>query len=203
MKKKLEKREMISKSLNNISVIKWKDKRNVWMITNAFVPELVESFNRYGNLKQKLNAIHVYNQNISSINQSDQILSYHSGLRKTVRSYKKVGIYIFEIFVANSFYLSMKNTTRPKSSTKIKPEANFHYLCPIPATEKKKTPTRTWKHCLTKENRKKIKISVSEMPRSTSIVHRPMFPLAPRKDWQGSNRIIFRKWTGLRLSNQG
>ena len=110
------------------------------MITNE---QLVESFNRLGNLKQKLNAIHVYNQNISSINQSDQILSYHSGLRKTVRWYKKAGTHIFEIFVANSFYLYMKNTTRPKSSTKIKPEANFHYLCPITATEKKKTPTRT------------------------------------------------------------
>ena len=57
----------------------------------------------------------------------------------------------------------MKNTTRPKlstmkeykegiiqvlvgpakPSTKIKPQANFHYLCAIPATEKKKTLTRT------------------------------------------------------------
>ena len=47
MKKKLKKEEMISKSLNDISVIKWKDKRNVRMITNAFVPELVESVNRH------------------------------------------------------------------------------------------------------------------------------------------------------------
>ena len=60
----------------------------------------------------------------------------------------------------------MKNTTRPKlstmkeykeykegiiqvlvgpakPSTKIKPQANFHYLCAIPASEKKKTLTRT------------------------------------------------------------
>ena len=86
-------------------------------------------------------------------------LSYNSGLRKNVRSYKKVGIHIFEIFVASSFYLYMKNTTWPKFSTlkeykkaiirvlvgpaksslKIKPPANFHYLCAIPITEKKKT----------------------------------------------------------------
>ena len=121
------------------------------MITNAFVPELVESINRHGNSIQKPNAIHVYNQNMSGIDRSDQMLSYHSGWRKTVRWYKKVGIHIFDFFVANSFYLYMKNTTRPKFSTineykeaifrvlvgpaklytKIKPQANFHYLCAV------------------------------------------------------------------------
>ena len=52
MKKKLKKGKIISKSLNDISVIKWKDKRDVRMITNAFVPELVESVNRHENSKQ-------------------------------------------------------------------------------------------------------------------------------------------------------
>ena len=124
------------------------------------------------------------------IDRSHRKLSYNSGLRKTVRWYKKVGIHIFDIFMANSFYLYMKNTTRPKfstlkeykeaiigvlvgpakSSSKIKPPANFHYLCAIPITDKKKTRTRTCKHCSTKENRKNSK-SVSEMPWTTSIVH--------------------------------
>ena len=95
MKKKLKKGEMISKSLNDISVIKWKDKKYVRMITNAFIPELVKSVNRHGNSKQKPNAIHVCNQKMSCINQLDQMLFYHLGLRKTVRWYRKVGIHIF------------------------------------------------------------------------------------------------------------
>ena len=95
MKKKLKKGEMILKSLNDFSVIKWKDKRDVRMITNAVVPEIVESVNRPGNSKQKPNAFHVYNQNMSGIDRYDQMLSYHSGLRKTARWYKKVGIPIF------------------------------------------------------------------------------------------------------------
>ena len=53
------------------------------MITNAFVPELVESVNRQGNSKRKSSAIHIYNQSMSGIERSDQMLSYHSGLRKT------------------------------------------------------------------------------------------------------------------------
>ena len=112
MKKKLKKGEMILKSLNDFSVIKWKDKRDMRMITNAVVPEIVESVNRPGNSKQKPNAFHVYNQNMSGIDRYDQMLSYHSGLRKTARWYKKVGIHFFEIFLANTFYLHMKNTTR-------------------------------------------------------------------------------------------
>ena len=95
------------------------------------------------------------------------MLSCRSGLRKTVRWYKKVGIHIFQIFLANLFYLYMKNTTRPKFSTikkhkeaiiqdlvgsekpsaKIKTQASLHYLRAIPATEKKETPTTTCKHC--------------------------------------------------------
>ena len=54
------------KSLNDISVIKWKDKRDVLMITDDFLSELVESANRHENSKQKPNAIHVYNQNMST-----------------------------------------------------------------------------------------------------------------------------------------
>ena len=78
----------------------------------------------------------------------------------------------------------MKNTTRPKfstmkeykeaivrvlvgpakASTKIKPQTNFHYLCTIPATEKRKTPTRTCKRCSTKENRKESRYQCLKCP---------------------------------------
>ena len=61
MKEKLKKGEIIPESLNDISVIKWKDKSNVRMITNAFIPGLVELVNRDENSEQKPNAIYVYN----------------------------------------------------------------------------------------------------------------------------------------------
>ena len=43
MKMKLKKGEMISKLLNDISVIKWKYKREVQMVTNASILEVDES----------------------------------------------------------------------------------------------------------------------------------------------------------------
>ena len=47
MKMKLKKGEMISKLLNDISVIKWKYKREVHMVTNASILEVDESVNRH------------------------------------------------------------------------------------------------------------------------------------------------------------
>ena len=61
MKEKLKKGEIIPESLNDISVIKWKDKSNVRMTTNAFIPGLVEPVNWDENSEQKPNAIYVYN----------------------------------------------------------------------------------------------------------------------------------------------
>ena len=54
---------------------------------------------------------------MSGIDRYDQMLSYQSGLRKTARWYKKVGIHIFEFFLSNTFYLHMKNTTRLSSGS--------------------------------------------------------------------------------------
>lgn len=105
-KKKLKKGEMIFRSSDDISVTKWKDKRDVRMISNAFIPELVETVNRHGKSRQKPNIVDIYNQNMSGIDRSDQMLSYHSGLRKTIRWNKKVGVHILEIFMANAFYIT-------------------------------------------------------------------------------------------------
>ena len=39
------------------------------------------------------------------------MLSYHSGLRKTLRWYKKAGVHSLEIFLTNAFYLYRKFST--------------------------------------------------------------------------------------------
>ena len=97
-KKKFEKGEMVFQSLDDITITRWKDKRDVRMITNAFVPESVETVNQYGKTKDKPNVVYVYNQNMSGIDRSDHMLSYHSGLQKTIRWYKKVGLQSWRSF---------------------------------------------------------------------------------------------------------
>ena len=68
-------------------VAKWKDKRDVLMISNAHIQKMATVTNQRGNEKQKPSMVKDYNNSMSSIDRSDQMLSYHSGLRKTLRWY--------------------------------------------------------------------------------------------------------------------
>ena len=45
------------------------------------------------------------------------MLSYHSGLRKTVRWYKKVGVHMVEMMLTNAFYLYVKFAPNPHLNT--------------------------------------------------------------------------------------
>ena len=53
-------RGMVFQSLNDISMINWKYKTDVHVITNAFIPEFAESINRHWKSKQKPNVVHIY-----------------------------------------------------------------------------------------------------------------------------------------------
>ena len=70
-----------------MTVAKWKDKRDVLMISNAHIQKMATVTNQRSNEKQKPSMVKDYNNSMSSIDHSDQMLSYHSGLRKTLRWY--------------------------------------------------------------------------------------------------------------------
>ena len=99
--KKLKEGEMVWRSLNDITVCKWKDKREVLTISNAHQAEMVSVSNRRGKEKMKPNIVKDYNEAMSGIDRSDQMLSYNSALR----CYKKVGVHMFEIFLTNAFHV--------------------------------------------------------------------------------------------------
>ena len=56
----------------------------------------------------KPNTVKEYNMNMSGIDRSDQMLSYRSALRKTIRWYKKLGVHLIEMFLINSHLLFQK-----------------------------------------------------------------------------------------------
>ena len=64
MKTKLNKGEVIYRS-NQVSVCKWKDRRAVYTISNAHVPEMMDATNRHGKVKKKPNLVREYHQNMS------------------------------------------------------------------------------------------------------------------------------------------
>lgn len=74
--------------------------------------------NRRGVEIQKPKPIIEYNKNISGIDRCDQMLSYYSSPRKTIKWYKKVMFHLLDITMWNSFYLYKKRF----------PQYNGHYI---------------------------------------------------------------------------
>ena len=105
-KSKLKKGEVISRSREGIVVSKWKDKRDVLMISNMHEVKMVEVANKRGE-----NMVRDYNNGMSGVDRSDQMVSYYDCLRKTTRWYKKLALHIFYIFVFNAFCLNSKYGT--------------------------------------------------------------------------------------------
>ncbi|XP_044745115.1 piggyBac transposable element-derived protein 4 [Coccinella septempunctata] len=166
VRKKLKKGEHIWSKKQNTSVYvsKWKDKRDVLAITTAVHPEMVTVGNRYGIEKNKPREIHEYNQHMSGIDRSDQMLSYYSCPRKTIRWHKKVLFRLLDISVWNSFLLYRKGLqkkikmvefrealilslieidinetgrifTKQRASTSNLPAGEQHFPAEIPVTE--------------------------------------------------------------------
>ena len=115
----------------------------------------------------KPNIVRDYNNGMSGIDRSEQMLSYYQGLRESVGWYKKVGFHFFDMFVHNSFYL-FKQANRQNKMTLIKfctevvkslldyeklfqierrGSNSAHYPKLIPISEKNKNLTLRCKSC--------------------------------------------------------
>lgn len=106
--KKVKSGEYIWHRQGNIYVSKWKDKRDVSVINTKYQPHLLLSKNRFGKEKNKPIEIIHYNNNMSGIDRSDQMVKYYSSPRKQSRWYKKVLFHLLDIIVWNSFYIYKK-----------------------------------------------------------------------------------------------
>lgn len=102
---KLKKGEFTWQRLGNVYVTKWKDQRDVLSISTAHHPELVNVENRYGVEKIKPQDVAEYNQYMSGVDRLDQMISYYSTPRKTIRWYKKVLFHLIDVTIWNAYYL--------------------------------------------------------------------------------------------------
>lgn len=105
---KLKRGEFIWKRSGEVYVTKWKDKRDVLTLTTAHHPNLVEVENRYGEPKIKPVDVASYNDHMSGVDRADQMTSYYSSPRKTIRWYKKVLFHLLDVSVWNAYYMYKK-----------------------------------------------------------------------------------------------
>ena len=157
-------------------MVKWKDTREVVTISNKHTePKLVPVTNRRGFEKLKPDSVRDYNRYMSRIDRTDQMLSYHSAMRKTIRWYKKVGVHMMEMFLVNAFYLYNQtkmnicdrvsiSVFREMVSTwlvgplTVDPRdtcvTDFHFLAPLPPTNSKTNPTKQCRVCSKQKKRR-------------------------------------------------
>ena len=165
-------------------------------ISNARNLETVKVSKRCSKEKMKPNIVRDYNS-MCGMDWSDQMLSYHSGLRKTLRWYKKAGVHILEIFLTNAFYLYRKFSPNKKiahlvdfceviikkliGNRKKEPMSisvvNFHYPAVIPENQQKKKPNRCCRHCTTNKIRRELHYQCGHCAYQPALCVDPCFRL--------------------------
>ena len=151
-----------------MTVCNWKDKRDVLTISNMHQVEMEEVRNRNGKVSVKPNIVIDYNNGMSGVDRSDQMLSYYSALRKTIRWPKKVAFHLFEGMIHNAHILYCHATSTKVKSLPFREKfvkcflreklpnsaerprdtgPTQHYLETLPPTEKKERPTKACRIC--------------------------------------------------------
>jgi len=82
-------------------------------ITTRVHPKSIQSENRYGQQKNKPSEIVEYNNYMSGVDRSDQMVSYYSSPRKTCKWYKKVIFHLLNVTIWNSFFIYKKHFDSP------------------------------------------------------------------------------------------
>lgn len=99
---------------NNIRIRKWKDKHIVFLITTGHVTDLVECQNYRTIKKMKPNHIIEYTKNTRGVDCCDQMVSYYSYPRKTLKWYKKVILHYLDVILYNAYYLYTLKVNKAK-----------------------------------------------------------------------------------------
>lgn len=113
IKKKLKKGETVAQVSNTgIMVLKWKDKRDVLMLSTKHNDNLMHVENKFGKIISKPEVVLDYNNWKGLVDLCDLRSSYHSPLRRSLKWYRKVAFEIkFNTSVVNalSVYNKVKN----------------------------------------------------------------------------------------------
>ncbi|KAJ8963890.1 hypothetical protein NQ314_005307 [Rhamnusium bicolor] len=134
---KLRAGEHVWRRCGNTYVSKWGDKREVLAITTGYQPKLIETTNKYGQNKVKPIEVAGYNDNMSGIDRADQMISYYSCPRKSIRWNKKAFRLIKKMAESTSLMFQIKRRKKSKKGKVnifLKP-----YPQPTPLNERENT----------------------------------------------------------------
>lgn len=107
MRQNLNRGQVVAKSRPPLMALKWKDKKDIYMLTtihkNIMAPSLKED-RRTGLPVMKPMAVLDYSKNMGSVDTADMMLSSLQCIRKSVKWHKKIFFHIIDMYLLNSFY---------------------------------------------------------------------------------------------------
>ncbi|CAJ0950808.1 unnamed protein product, partial [Ranitomeya imitator] len=108
--RRLEKGASFSLASDQLLAVKWKDRKDVYMLSTLHTDTTVTVRERGATRdKEKPVCVTDYNRHMGGVDLSDQVLQPYLVKRKTRAWYKKVGIYLIQTATYNSFVLYKKS----------------------------------------------------------------------------------------------
>ena len=99
--------------MDHLLAIKWKDIHDVFFLTTAHEAALVAApSSRGAHHKMKPSAVLDYNKYKTGVDRSDQMLSYYSSGRKTIKWWKRLFFRLFDLIVVNAHILHNKTSKK-------------------------------------------------------------------------------------------
>ena len=108
-KAKLKKKgECVFQRNGPLLCLKWKEKKDVTMLSTAHEAIFVETghVNRDGKKIEKPECINYYCARMGGVDLSDQLLNYYSFLRKSMKWSRKLLIHLFNLVILNAYILN-------------------------------------------------------------------------------------------------
>jgi len=110
---KLEVGQTESEHTSTMLAIRWKDRRDVYMLTTQFENQMIAVIGKkdhHGNQVMKPLSVLKYNENMGAIDKTDMLLSSVECVRKTIKWYKKLFFHLIDLSLLNA-YSSYKTVT--------------------------------------------------------------------------------------------
>lgn len=102
----LKKGEFVWRCCNNLIALRWKDKRDVYMLsTKHKTVEMVEQSNKQLQKIMKPKCIIEYNTGMGAVDHQDQMLACFSIMRKVMKGYRKLFFYISDMALFNTYIM--------------------------------------------------------------------------------------------------
>jgi len=107
---KLKTGECVSRRNGRIVVSKWRDKREVMMLSTLHTGKMTDSgkVNRRRERVNKPDSVIDYNMHMCGVDRMDQLVSYYTPLRKTLKWYRKVVLHHIDLSLVNAYILYKK-----------------------------------------------------------------------------------------------